>query len=114
MSKNRKKEKGEEKDKPEWVDALEKNLMEAIEGQSEVVMKRIADMEGKVQEEIDGVKKEVKNSTKIGEIEQKVKRLEREVYDNSKNFQVKLLLMECKLLESHLCLKGIPEEQGTL
>lgn len=48
MSTSKKKEKGEEKEKPEWVDMLEKKLTDIIEGQSGAVMKIIADMEEKV------------------------------------------------------------------
>lgn len=115
MSTSQKKDKTDEKDKPEWVDALEKKLMDAIEGQSDVVMKRIADMEGKVQSQLDRVKLEVKKSLlKIGEIEQKMKKLEKEMSDNIKTLQKKVLLMDCKLLELHLRFRGIPDEQGIL
>lgn len=114
MSTNRKKDKGDEREKPEWVDTLEKKLMDPIEGQSDVVMKRIADMEVKLKTEIDGVKLEVKKSMqKIGEIEHKTKKLEKELQDNSKNLEDKLLLVESKMLELHLRFRGLPEEQGT-
>lgn len=72
MSNIKKKNKGEDKEKPEWVDLLEKKLTETIEGQSGAIMKRIADMEEKVRTEIDEVKAEMKKSVlRIGEIKQK-------------------------------------------
>lgn len=62
MSTNKKRDKGDDKEKLEWVDLLEKKLTDAIEGQSEVVMKRIEDMEEKVRAETERVKLEVKKS----------------------------------------------------
>lgn len=52
-------------------------MTEAIEWQSEAVMKRIADMEEKVRSKIEGVKSEMKSVMRIGEVEQKTIRLEK-------------------------------------
>lgn len=69
MSNPKKKEKEEEKDRPDWVDILERKLTETIESQSKVVMNRIADMEEKVKLEIEEVKSEVKKTEmRIGKI----------------------------------------------
>lgn len=106
------KKKGEEKDKPDWVDLLERKLTETIEGQSEAVMKRIADMEEKVKNEIDEVKTEVKKSIiKIGDIEQKTKK---DLIGNTKKLQDRILMMDCKMLELHLHMRGLTEEPGDL
>lgn len=113
MSTSNKRGKGEDKDKPEWVDMLERKLTETIEGQSKTVMKRIANMEEKVKKEIDGVKLEVKKSVaRIGEVELKTKKLEKDLMDNTRKLQERLLLMDCKMLELYLRFRRVKEEQG--
>lgn len=43
-----------------------------MEGQSNILLKRISDLEGKMKQEIDGLKKEVKvSSEKVEQMEQK-------------------------------------------
>lgn len=72
-------------------------------------------MEEKVRMEIEGVKSEVKKSVmKIGEIEQKTKKIEKEMLENNKTLQERILMLDCKMLELHLCFRGIPEEQGDI
>lgn len=62
------------------MDSLEKRLTEAIEGQSNILLKQILDLEGKMKKEIDDLKKEVKmSSEKVEQVELKAKKLEREV-----------------------------------
>lgn len=44
------------KEKPDWVDTLEKRLVFAMENQSEMLLKQMADMEAKMDERIESIK----------------------------------------------------------
>lgn len=71
-----KKEKDKDK-RPEWMDNLEKRLMAALENQSEIVLKRLEDMEGKMDAKIEGIRFEVQNSVaRIKVVEQKTMTME--------------------------------------
>lgn len=50
------KDKEEGKEKPDWVDTLEKWLVSAMENQCDILLKRMADMEAKMNEKIEGIK----------------------------------------------------------
>lgn len=53
-------EKEELKDKLDWVDTLEKRLIGVIENQNKVLLKRMAEMEGKVNGKVGDIKLEMK------------------------------------------------------
>lgn len=75
-SRKKDKDKGDEKEKPDWVDLLEKRLVDALENQYELILKRMADMEGKMDSKIEGLKIEVNKSVeRLKAIEQKLWRL---------------------------------------
>lgn len=59
---SRKKDKGDENDRPDWVDNLEKHLMEAMENQSDVILKRMADLEGNMNAKVEGIRLEMAKS----------------------------------------------------
>lgn len=79
-TKKKDKDKGEkrEKDKPEWVDLLEKGLVDALENQSEVLLKRMADMETKMDVKIE------KSIERIKVVEQKARDMERDLAERNR------------------------------
>lgn len=103
-------EKEDLKDKPEWVDALEKRLTNVMESQNELLLKRMADMESKVNDKIGNIQLEMrKYNDRIKLVEQKVSDLEMEFKEDTMELQDKLLLMEHKLLEKTIRIRGLPE-----
>lgn len=65
------------REKPEWVDALEKRLVTVMENQNDMLLKRMSDMESKMNERIDAIKVEMSNSfERIKVVEQKASDLE--------------------------------------
>lgn len=64
------------KEKSEWVDLLEKRLVNAMENQSEMLLKRMAGMENKMNERIDTIRMETNKSERIKAVEQKTNDME--------------------------------------
>lgn len=105
-------DKEELKDKPEWVDTLEKRLVSAMEFQSEMLLKRMVEMEVKMDEKIESIKKDMNKSLeRIKKVEQKVNELEIDWKKERENLQDQLLLMECKFLDNYIRFRGVPENQ---
>lgn len=72
-------EKEDAKEKPEWVDALEKRLVNVMESQNDIILKRMMDMENKVNERTEALKIEMKKSYgRIKGVEQKTNDIELE------------------------------------
>lgn len=81
-------EKEDLKDKPEWVDALEKRLTNVMESQNELLLKRMADMESKVNDKIGNIQLEMrKYNDRIKLVEQKVSDLEMEFKEDTMELQ---------------------------
>lgn len=103
----------EEKERPEWVDNLEKRLMTAIESQSELILKRMEGLEKSMDKKIVDMKVELQESVeKVKEIDQRAIAMEKELREENNNIKDQLIVMECKLLENTLRLRGIPESRG--
>lgn len=112
MSSRKKGTEKEEGGKPEWVDALEKRLVSAMEIQSEVLLKKMTDMENKMNNKIEVINQEIENSKeKITEIEKKTNDIERESREKNKELQEKIMWMEYKQLDKTLRIRGIQESQ---
>lgn len=108
-------EKEEGKEKPDWVDALENRLVSVMENQNALLMKRMADMEKKMNERIDEIKVELSNtSERIKNVEQKTSDIETELRMENKKLQDQIMLTECKLMENYIRIRGMPESETDL
>lgn len=108
-------EKEDMKDKPDWVDNLEKRLTNVIENQNEVLLKRMAEMESKVNDKIGNIQLEMKNYTeKIKKVEQKTNNLEVELKEENRKLQDQLVTLECKMLENCMRFRGVPESENNV
>lgn len=107
--------KGQDKDeggRPDWVDALEKRLISAMELQSEVLLKKMTDMENKLNDRIDVLNQEIENSNgKIKELKKKTNDIEMDLCEKNKKLQEKLIWMKCRQLDKTLRIRGIQESQ---
>lgn len=110
---SRKKDKADDKERPEWVDNPERRLMEAMESQRELLLKRIDDLEGKMDVKIEGIKTELPSTMeRVKVVEQKSQSIEKGWHDKMEQWQDQLFLRDCKLLDNFLCFRGIPEMKG--
>lgn len=108
-------EKEELKDKPEWVDALEKRLTSVIENQIEMLLKRMEKMESKVNAKIESIQLEIKKSSeRIKLVEQKTNELEVDLKEKTLDLPDKMVIMECKLLENCIRFRGLPENEKNI
>lgn len=100
----------EEGGKPEWVDALEKQLVTAMENQIEVLFKKRTDMENQMNEIIEVINQEMeKSNEKIKALERKTNDIETNLTEKNKKLQEKLIWMECRQLDKYLRFRGIQE-----
>lgn len=75
--------------------------MNVMENQSEVLLKRMADMEAKMDERIEGIKLEVNKTTEqIKVAERKTSDMEMDLREENKRLQDQLIMMDCKLLDN--------------
>lgn len=82
----RKRKKGDERERPDWIDNLEKRLMDAMVNQSEVVLKRMEYMEENMDLKIEGIRVVVQNSVeRIKTVEHKTKSMEKEMKEKMTN-----------------------------
>lgn len=111
--KEKEKERGEEKDRPDWVENLEKRIMNTMDNQSDLLIRKMEAMEKNMDKKIDALKAEVQNlAVKIKEIESNTQTMEKELLEKNRILQEQMALMECKILENHLRFRGIPEMKG--
>lgn len=105
-------EKEEVKEKPDWVDVLEKHLVSIMENQNEMVLKRIMDIENKMSERIETLKTEInKSNDKIKEIERKTNAIGLELKQENRMLKDQVMLLECKLLDNYIRFRGVPESE---
>lgn len=105
-------DKDKTKDKPEWVDALEKRLVSVMESQNDMLLKRMSAMENKMNEKIEAIKTEMhKSFERIKDVEQKTNAMELELREENKNLKDQMMLMECKLLDNYIRFRGVPESE---
>lgn len=113
MSSAKKGKEVEEKERPEWVDNLEKRLMNVIESQSELILKRMEGLEKNMDKKIEAIKVELQDSVeKVKELDQRAISMEKEMREENSIMRDQLIVMECKLLENTLRFRGIPELKG--
>lgn len=107
--------KGQDKDeggKSEWVDVLEKRLVSAMELRSEVLLKKITDVENKMNDRLEVINQEMEIfNGKIKHLENKTNDIETDVYEKNKMLQEKLIWMECRQLDKTLRIRGLQESQ---
>lgn len=108
-------EKEELKEKPEWVDALERRLTNVIENQNEILLKRMADMENKVNDKIGTIQSEMKKyNDRLKMVEQKTSDLEVDFKEENWKLRDRLMMMEYKILENSIRIRGLPESGKNL
>lgn len=112
MTTRKRGEREEMKDKPDWVDSLEKRLITVIENQNETVLKRMAEMETRVNDKISKIQMDMKKyNDKLEKVEQKTLNLEEEVKIENMKLQDQLIVLEYKILENSIRFRGIPESE---
>lgn len=70
-------------------------------------------MEKNMDEKIEAIKKKLQNSVeKVKELDQRSLLMEKELKEKNRNMKDQLMILECKLLDCTLRLRGIPELRG--
>lgn len=110
LPKKKKAEKDEAKEKPDWVDALEKCLMSVMESQNDTLLKHMTEIENKMNERIEIIKTEMNKSyDKIQGVEQKTIDIEMKLRQGNRFLKDQVMLLECKLLDGYVRFRGVPE-----